>query len=191
MEHKMPNFRLRRTLRNIVLTLLATIPVYSVFVTPVIKNRVELDTAKKVHQTYEVAAVKDIDGDGDLDVVVMSKGLDYNALFSEEEKKLPLEDMYFINGGGFYLRSSQDEINQSIKEREERFYQETFDKVMRLADRNGNGVLEFGEQADAWRRMGFKDLYVESRGESQFQKPKLGQLGNAVASYEREKQHDK
>jgi len=178
MEHKMPNFHLRRRLKDIIISAIVASSLTATFGIPIHRNMVKLDTARKVHQTCEVVAVRDLDGDGDLDVVV-SNGFEYNTAFSKEKKRMPLEDTYFLNNGEYFLRFSKNQLD-------ERIYEDTFDKVMHLANRNKNGVLEFTEQVDAWRRMGFKDLYVESRGESQFQKPKLGQLGNAIASYKAE-----
>ena len=55
---------------------------------------------------------------------------------------------------------------------------------------NKNGFIEYGEQFEAWKRMGFideKKVYFESQGNKNFPSPTIQQLEKAAESYKLEK----
>lgn len=67
-------------------------------------------------------------------------------------------------------------------------YYETYGYMLRFADKDGNSILSFNEQADAWKRMGYTDkIFIESQGASQFPKPDIGMLEKAIKSYQAER----
>lgn len=73
---------------------------------------------------------------------------------------------------------------------QERKFDEAYSMVLYCADRDHNHLIDFAEQADAWRRMGFRGPFyrpfLESAGASQFPTPTLGQLEEAIERYKRE-----
>ena len=55
------------------------------------------------------------------------------------------------------------------------------------ADRNGDNAIDFSEQVDAYRRMGYQnEVFIEGRWGT-FPYPKLSQLESAIKSYEAER----
>ena len=68
----------------------------------------------------------------------------------------------------------------------EAYYNELYNEFVKLADKDGNGYIDFTEQVDAWERAGYEGPFFESRGASQFPTPALEGLEKAVESYKQE-----
>lgn len=62
-------------------------------------------------------------------------------------------------------------------------YSPLYQELMDWADKDMNRVVSIEEQADAWRRMGYKGPFLESKGAAQFPTPSLEQLAAGVESY--------
>ncbi len=66
-------------------------------------------------------------------------------------------------------------------------YEELYPKVMEYADQDKNGGIDFNEQADAWRRMGYKGPFFQSKNPyNPFPTPTLEDLERAITSYEKD-----
>ena len=74
---------------------------------------------------------------------------------------------------------------EKAKKREDRF-NELHKEFLSHADRDKNGYIDFAEQVDAWRRMGYEGPFFESKGASQFPNPTLERLEKAVENYKRD-----
>ena len=158
----------------------------------VIFNGCDSKRDKAPEQPYKdlvSAEIVDLDGDGDSDIIIyrrVERSTDEGLRGGIWENK-PI--LFFENDGDAFLSKVDYSTIAERRERLERErYDEAYSRLLQLADRDHDGVLSFREQAEAWRRMGYKDLFIESRGSEQFEKPKYtGWIEGAIREYEQEK----
>ena len=105
-------YEFRRMLSNCLLTAAGVCLLYDCLKVPNLLNKTRVEIARKVHNSYVVAEVKDIDSDGDLDVRVMGEGIEYED--NGREKEMKFEDMTFTNVDGLYIRPIE-EVDKNYK----------------------------------------------------------------------------
>ena len=80
----------------------------------------------------------------------------------------------------YLITGIREDIQRNSKE-----YSELYKQVLNLGDKDKTDYLNFVEQVDVWRRMGYKGPFIETQGAKQFPEPKLKDLEKAFESYVR------
>ena len=102
-----------------------------------------------------------------------------------------LYESAFFSATGYLNPIKQMRVVKAHEEKmaqEKERYTALYNKVLDLADNDkegSTGFLSFGEQVDAWKRMGYTNTrYIASEGSRQFAIPSMEDLEKAIASYE-------
>jgi len=143
------------------LTLVAVIGYVLLGVNSLQKSKLE----KKLEQsiTPESASLMDIDGDEDPEIII---GGGNKKVYFTKYKNSYLD---------YHLVS-----RKTLSEFEEINRKKAYKKLLELADRNHDGGVDFSEQADAWRRMDYDDVYTAS----DFPEPSFERIKRGIKSYE-------